>query len=326
MSGRPGLKRALRWAAVLLMLGASAALLWRGRDELSALRQVSGGVLVALVLAQVLNLGLTGLRFHFVNGAVLEREIAIASWLRIFIVGRFLNVVAPQAGNVYRAVTLRQELGVPPASYAAALLAVTWLLNLQNLLFAIAVLAVAPPVQIGPSATVLPVAGLAAAVLALAPPALAAAADWLPMPRRLAGTARTVMRGTLLLVRSPKALLGAAAAGLVVMGVVTAAVVLAFDSLGVQLPLGVAVLFVALLQLSATLSITPGNLGVAELGFAGLAEATGQDAAVGVLASGIIRAVGLTTLAIMALSLGALTALRDPGAVDGDPEGGAPGA
>ena len=73
-----------------------------------------------------------------------------------------------------------------------------------------------------------------------------------------------------------------------------------FAAIGWNLGIGEAIAIYALLQASTFVVLTPGNLGIQELGLAALATIFGIPAAIGVIAAALIRVTGWIALAVPA--------------------------
>lgn len=65
-----------------------------------------------------------------------ECSINSAKWLYLIVIGRFLNSIFPQAGNVYRGVQLKNNMGVSYTHYIASSLSFLWLDIIFNFLMA----------------------------------------------------------------------------------------------------------------------------------------------------------------------------------------------
>jgi hypothetical protein len=128
---------------------------------------------------------------------------------------------------------------------------------------------------------------------------------------RLQNRANTLLRSSADLLRRPLLMLQFAVANLIGFATAIGVFALAFRSLDIDVYMAETALFLVLLQLTTYLVITPGNLGLQELGFGGLAQATGIGLTPGLLAGAVVRITGVVALAILGLALGGVTAMRD---------------
>ena len=87
----------------------------------------------------------------------------------------------------------------------------------------------------------------------------------------------------------------------------TSVVLAAADALGAGVSVGEAALFLALVQMSSLVVVTPGNIGVRELAFGLIGSALETGAVNGLLISAVTRATGVVALVLAA---GAATVLE----------------
>ncbi len=243
-----------------------------------------------------------------------ERSVGFWPWLQLFVLGRFLNLFVPQAGNVYRGVELKRRFGIGYTRFVAAFVNAPWVAMVMNFLIGAVVVGLAQPeARVGawPLGLLL---GLAALVTAAAPvlalPLLALvpqrwrALAWLHT--RLAET----LQVTLASLRDARYLARVLAWTLAAFVQAVALLWLCFVALGADVGLAQAVAFYVLLQLSTYLAVTPGNLGLQELAFGFLALGMGGGAVEGVVVSGLLRVTGVIALLLTALPMGGVQALR----------------
>lgn len=311
-NGSEGGRRRLRLLAMLLTLGVLAWVISSNRDALRSLAAVPVTTLLVLAILQVGVLVATSWRHLVALRASGPGTIGAWRWYRIFVLGRFFNLVAPQVGNVYRAVVLKRDVGVSYTSFAAALFLFLWASTVLNLFAGAAILAVS---ETGldlagvPASLFLLVAGFA--LIALVPAALA-------VTSRLGGSRMKWFRSRLAAaldiahnaVRSPSFSLHFTLTWLVGLAISAVVYLVSFEAVGIGISLASAVAMYALVQISTIVVITPGNLGIQELGLAAIAALFGHDFAGAALAAVLFRTVGLTVLALQAVPFGAMHTIR----------------
>ncbi len=308
------LRRALPWGLFAASVVATAVLVWHRGEDLALLRALDAASVVVLVALQALYLVVQSGRFHVVLVKLAERSVGFWPWLQLFVLGRFLNLFVPQAGNVYRGVELKRRFGIGYTRFVAAFVNAPWVAMVMNFLIGAVVVALAAPeARVGtwPLGLLL---GLAALVTAAAPvlalPLLALvpqrwrALAWLHT--RLAET----LQVTLASLRDARYLARVLAWTLAAFVQAVALLWLCFVALGADVGLAQAVAFYVLLQLSTYLAVTPGNLGLQELAFGFLALGMGGGAVEGVVVSGLLRVTGVIALLLTALPMGGVQALR----------------
>lgn len=313
------LRRSAPWLAFVASLAATAALVVVRGEDLAVLEALDPAATLLLVALQAVYLVVQSGRFQVVLVKLADTRIGFGAWLQLFVLGRFLNLFLPQAGNVYRAVELKRRFGVGYTRFAAAFVNAPWVAMVLNFVLGAAVVALTQPeARVGgwPLAGLL---GIAALVTAVAP---LAAGLLLPLvPRRfrllawLHGRLAEMVAVTLASLRDPGYLLRVVGWTLAAFVQATAMLWVGFAALGGGVGLAEAVAFYVLLQLATYVPLTPGNLGVQELAFGVLAVGLGGAAVDGVVVSALVRVTGVIALVAAALPLGGVQALRASRAV-----------
>ena len=310
----PWSRRALPWAAFALAIVATGILIERRGEDLAVLRSLAAPAVVLLVLLQVVYLGVQSGRFHVVLVRLADRPVGFWGWLQLFVLGRFLNLFLPQAGNVYRALELKRRFGVGYTRFGAAFVNAPWLAMVLNFVLGAAVVAIAQGdarVAGWPLSLLL---ALAAVVTAAAP--LVAVALLPLLPRRvravawLHGRLEEMVCVTLDSLRDAAYLARVTVWTVVAFVQASAMLYLGFVALGAEVTVADAVAFYVLLQLATYVAVTPGNLGLQELAFGVLAVGLGSAAVDGVVVSALVRVTGVVALVALALPLGGVQALR----------------
>lgn len=307
-------KRSLPWLLLVLAAAGTLLLMARSGEELRSLRDISVAASVGLVAFQVLYLGVQSARFHVVIARFAEHPVGFWPWTRIFVIGRFLNLFVPQAGNVYRALVLRRQHNVSIQRFLVAFVNAPWLAMILNFLFGAGAVAVlAPNVQVAGVALWMLLL-LATLATSLAPLVAVAVLPLFPQRWRAAAWLRARLQEMIAVtfesLREPAYLARVTLWTLVAFVQASLMLWFGFMALGAQVGVAEAVAFYVLLQLTTYVQLTPGNLGLQELAFAALSAGFGASAADGVLVSTIVRVTGVVALLATALPLGGFEALR----------------
>lgn len=299
------------WLSFAMVAASLGVLIWLVGTDLSALetlKLVTPLEVVLILVLQSLYLLPESYRQQVVVESAADIRLPVWRWFRIFVVGRFLNGLIPQAGNVYRALRLRADFGVAYVDFVGAMVLFLMLSVGLNLTLAAILMAVeAPDVSYGPVPAPWALAIAAIIVIGL-PIALAAllrivsisdAPLFAPLRvlRDLLTSAATAFRQTRLVVLF-------VLAWAATLGVVIALYASVLSVVGADINVGEVVALYALVQVTSFVVITPGNVGIQELGFAGLAAVFGVPVAQGAIAAAIIRATGWIAVAIPAIALG----------------------
>jgi uncharacterized membrane protein YbhN (UPF0104 family) len=310
-------RRARRIAGLILMAGSVAYVIWRivSDDEArAALGSVGVLSLAGLVALQAIYLLPQAYRYLLALRLAASQPIPALAWFRLFVLGRFLNSLIPQAGTFYRGLRLKEDYQVPVARYLGGFVAFTWLSTILNLAVASIVIAlVEPDLEItGVSALTVTVGLLAAA--AAGPPLLLWVVRRLRLHDGVWGWARRrleeLLTSALALVRDPEALGKFTVVGMVGLGIALLIFWGTFASLDLDVSISAILLFFVLLQLSTYVNITPGNLGLLELGFGALGSQLGIGLVGGLLVAAVVRISGYIALMAAGLMLGGIAALR----------------
>lgn len=317
--GEPPVRRQTvrRSAGLIIMAGSVGYVLWRLLTDRTAL-DLLGSVAPAAIAGLVALQGLTFLTHAYRYRLALEHtggtSIGARYWFRLYIVGRFLNAFVPQAGNVYRGARLKEDYQISITRYLSGFVAFTWLSTLVNLLISVGVIgAVEPDIAIGEVSGLL-ITAVFLAVLAFGP----LVALWLirkfDLGQGRLGWARRrledLLASALSITRSAKVMVRFVLAALTGLGISLSVFILSFDALGLDVTLATILLFYVILQVSTYINITPGNLGVLELGFGALGAQIGIGLVGGLLVAALVRMTSYAALLITGLALGGLKALR----------------
>lgn len=308
--------RALRVAGFFIMAASVAVVVWAivSDDEgVELLRSIGPGMVVALIVLHAVALITVAYRHKLTVDQAAGTEVPMGAWVRLFIVGRFLNSLLPQAGTAYRGARLKEDYGIPVTKYLSGFLAFSWLSTLLNLAVAVVlILLLEPDLQVG----AIPAWLLAAALLAVAaltPPAVLWLVRRLRIEKGFWGWAhrRTddMVSGAVRMTAARTTVVRFVAAGVMGLAVATALYATAFRALDLDASLSTVVLFYTVIQLGTYVSITPGNIGVLELAAGALASQLGIGLTGGLLVATVVRLSGYATLLVAGVAVGGLRAL-----------------
>jgi uncharacterized membrane protein YbhN (UPF0104 family) len=286
-------RRLASWVLLVASVVFVVLILLRDREAFASLQRVGVGSLAVLALAQIIYLVLQSYRQWIVLLRCGGERVPFGYWLRIFVIGRVLNSLLPQAGNVYRGVRLKRDHRVTYTEYVTLFFAFTWLATIFNLALAAVVLAVfKADVEVAGVNGVVAVVALLVALIA---------APFVAWTRE---RLLQLFDGSIELLRHRRLLVELAVSGVAALLLVSGIFWIVFQALDVDTSLAEVVLLYVLLQTSTYVNLTPGNLGVQEAIFGILSSQVGFAAATGVLVSAIVRATGYVALAVVAVAVG----------------------
>jgi len=292
-------RRVLSMGLTLCVLCVLGTYLYSNRDDIVRLTIVSPAYFGLCVL---------GLAGSWIGSAMLQQvmvrkfevRIGFVESLGLAIVTSAVNLFAPlQSGAGLRAVYLKRIHGLSYGRFVATLYGFYVLLILGNSLLASASIAWISVIECREGMSVV----LSAAVLCLIASVLAA---FLPRFRLGAGwisrNVSAVLDGWHTLRKDLPCLAQMTAIAVVQIGANLAILWGAYESIGIHLNLPELAAVGSLAGLSMVLSLTPGNLGINEAVVAFTGSTLGVDAAQGVVAALICRAVTVVLLLILAPS------------------------
>lgn len=305
----------LSWLLLVFTLALVAWLFYERQDELDILWRIPPAMVAALFGLQGLYLIVQGERNRLVlNKCSGQQKIGFLPWLHIFIVGRFLNLFFPQAGNMYRGYELRGRFGVTITSYLTALLSAGWIAASVNFATgALVVLVARPDLQLAGVSIWIPLGG-AAVVSGAAPfagtPAVVRLGANTEKFAWLHGRLVALLQVAITSVKDPRYLCRILIWSLAAFFQAVVVYWACFGAIEVNVGLPEVAAFYAIIQVTTFVAITPGNLGVQELAFGALGAGLGAGLVEGVLVSALLRVTGSAALVAFALPLGGLRLLQ----------------
>ncbi|KPA17093.1 membrane protein [Candidatus Magnetomorum sp. HK-1] len=286
----------------------------RNSSELMILSRLELDLLLWLFFMQGIHLLVQGCRYYIVIKEFGARVIRLRAWLRLYLTARFVNILIPQLGNLYRAMYLKYSYGVSFSDYASGYTFFIWLSSIVTTLLAIPTIFIADQALSVFDVHVYSLLIVMLAALLLAPLTI----WWLSTLRLLdnsflSWSQKKISAGTkaavvtiysrrfwffYLLSSSIAIYLGA---NIVMKG---------FAIFDIRITFAHAILIYVCLHFLCLVPITPGNLGVQELALGTLVTGLGFTIGEGVLVSALLRVLDLVSLSLLAIPVGALDALK----------------
>ena len=228
--------------------------------------------------------------------------------LKIVVLGRFLSLFAPQAGNIYRSIRLKKNYRISYTRYASSFFSFTWMDTCLNLAIAfIVTLIVQPDLRIS-GLKVMHVLLLLMLIIMAVPILL----EIFFRLTRLRNRTLAWMHGRLseMLTVSVGSLRDCRYISKIILtgGIsfihALMTFYLFFITLQVQINLPALALYYIVLRLSNNIIITPGNIGVREIAYGILSEQIHIGMAQGILISLFMRVIGTLILITLGLFFG----------------------
>jgi hypothetical protein len=310
-------KTILRWLLVIACLAYLVKFFYDSRADIRIAFSLNGWLLAGILALQLLYYYIQGVRFQMVMEKCSGRKLPAWPWMKLFIIGRFLNTIFAQAGNVSRGVILKRDYGVSYTRYIAANTSMAWMDTGMNLILATGiVLLFSRDFRIGPFLA-WKVLGIATVAAIAGPIAFEAAFRRLRFASGpllwLHNKTAEVLRVSVENLTDGRYLAKLFALGLVIFARTVLMFHLYFLTIGARVDLAALAVFYALFKLSFYINLTPGNLGVQEIVWGKLSELMGIGMAQGVLVSAFVRVVSTGVILVLGIALGGWDMLRKRG-------------
>jgi hypothetical protein len=242
---------------------------------------LSAPVMVVLLILAAMHLCLYALQFYLVLRVCTPQFISFFTFFKTIILGRIFSSIAPQGGNVYRAVYFKYKFGISYTHYLSGFFCFLWIDAAMNILLAAAIFGWFKP-------------GFHIGVVSIWWILLAMTAMWfMPILFEVVFRRQIFHAGVLLWLHSRiSEMLTVAVQSLShirMLGIVTIANAMNFvntmlffylclSGFGDAVDVPVLMVFFVLMKITSYLIITPGNFGLREIAYAFLGRQMGMDA------------------------------------------------
>ena len=306
--------RIIRLLLLVLSLAYIVYFFVNNHETLEVTFTMNWKVLSAIILLQLIFFVLQGWRFQIVLEKCAEIRLPFLPWLKIFILGRFLNVLFSQLGNVYRGVRLKKDYNISYTRYISGFASMAWIDTLMNLVIAVGVvLWFEPGLHIG-HFTAWKILVVAFLLFLLGPISF----EWVfrqwkvnhPKLLWIHNKLSEVLHVTLRNLRDVAFLSKVFLLGVLLFIRTVLVFHLYWNVLGVSVSLSALAIFYALFKLSFFATLTPGNLGIQELAWGFLSEQMNIGMGQGILMSGLVRVVSSLVMIVLGLLLGGPDLIR----------------
>ena len=291
-------------------------LFWDKRDQVRTLLvNIKLQYILVIMAVQIIFLILQAWRYQIVIEKCSGTKIPYKPWLKLFILGRFLNRFVPQLGNLFRSMKLKQDYRVSYTDYISSFLAFAWLDTIFNLAVAlIVILVTASKFKIGSFNAEYVLLVIIAFVLAV-PVLLNLLFKSINFKTKfikwLHSKISEVFAVNINNLKDISFLLKTAALGLLVFISICVILNTCFVGLNIRTQIAAIVLFCALHKLSLFVSITPGNIGVQEIAYGVLGELMNIGMEQGILVSVIIRIAGTIVVSVWGILCGGIELIKN---------------
>lgn len=307
-------KKIIQWIMLIACIVFIVYFFSTKKEDFRLLLDIRPQRIVLLAILCMVYLILHGYRYKIVLEKCSKRFLAFLPWFKIFIIGRFLNTIIPQGGNVYRSVLLKKNHGITFTHYVSGFFSFAWMDTCFNLLIALVVVGIInPDLYIGPLRALHLITGLVALLVGF-PMFLKTVFQSFTIQHRF--LSRVHLHLSEMLTISVQNFCDGCymirffLVGLLVFLQACMIFYVCFLSMGLRIGVAEVVFFYVFLKLSTHISITPGNVGIQEIGFGIISHQLQMSVAQGMLVSVILRMVSYVALLGLALPMGGIDLLR----------------
>lgn len=307
-------RKLLQWILVACCLAYISWFFLSNTDDLKLALRLSPFTLAALTGLCVTGQIIYAWRFQIILQKCSEKKVPFRPWLSMVIVGQFLNLFAPQAGNIYRSVSLKSRYQVSYTRYISSFFSINWIDTCLNLTLALlAVLIMRPDLQFRQFRASHVLLVLIVAV-AMAPVILKVIIERFNLRNKTLSWIHSRLSQMLSVsvdsVGDMKFMLKIISIGIVSFANTMVLFYICFHALAIPIELPTLTFFYVVLKLCDRLVITPGNLGVREIAYGIISAQMEFGMAQGMMVSIVIRVIGTTVITVMGLICGGLPILK----------------
>jgi uncharacterized protein (TIRG00374 family) len=296
--------KALRW-----VIGAFC-IVWIGRyfythqKYLQLFTSLSASMIFILLGLAAIHLSLYALQFYLVLRACTPKFLSFFVFFKTIILGRIFSNIAPQGGNVYRAVYFKYKFGISYTHYLSGFLGFLWIDAAFNILLSTIVFGVfAPTFRVKQVSIWWVLLGLTVAWFIPVIFEIFFRRHSFKQHRFLwlhdkMSELLSVAVQSLLNIRM---LLAVAFANMVNFVNNTLFFYLCFSSFGISVTIPILMTFFILMKITSYLILTPGNFGLREIAYAFLSQNMGLEAGQGIVLSMLHRLAVLMVVILLAI-------------------------
>ena len=306
--------RILRTALALGCVSYIVYFLIKNKQDLKVVFDINPIYLTLFFIFSILGQSLVAYRWRIVLHKCSGKTIAFFKWLRYFILGRFLNLIAPQLGNLYRSVALKKDYGITYTDYISSMASYTWMDTCLNLLFAWIVIAVVDiRLKIG-QVSALAIVTLILIFAFIMPVIFEYLFSKKMFKRKFLKWAQSkvheVLTTALQNVRDVNFIFKIISTAVLAFVYTIAMLYFCFKVFDITISLPALSLFYVIMRISNLVIITPGNIGLREIAYGIIGSQIGISMTEGIIISIILRIVNNLVLLVLGTLYGGIGLLK----------------
>ena len=297
----------LRWALASLLLVYALYIVIGDNQTIQAVRQIPLWLAPLLIFVVISYEAMASIRLFIIGRLANVKNITPFQWYRLHLVGQLGNLLLPQAGNIYRALTLKRSHAVPYSRFLEMTILKIWIELTLALCIIFLIFSIYQKSLPNDYKLVIGILGLLVVIVVSLPfisKTTSSALLNIPLQRHVKSfwiRAYSSSEFLTIAVTKKSFLLHISIVTTAMLALSAFAQFLGFSALGVETSARELSILVILLRISNYVILTPGNLGVREIAYAISANAMGINMADAILVSMMIR--GASYLNILTLGL-----------------------
>lgn len=284
------------------------------KEDLKLIVNIGVIPLSGLCMLSVLYQLLHGFRFKIILSKCGNTNIHTGKWFRIFFQTRFLNMIVPQLGNIYRGIAVKKNFNVSYTDYISSFASFAWMDTCFNLTIATVAIAIFEPTLVIVGMNVALLAFIITAVVILLPYLTYSISNKVQIKYHrtlwIQGKLKQVLDTTITNLTDARYLLKIVTIGIIATVRTIAFYYILFRCFDASPGVAVLIIFYALFKLSSFIVITPGNIGIQEIAFGFLGSQLGVGMSEGILVCAVGRVISTSVIILLGVMFGGIGLLK----------------
>ncbi len=286
----------------------------KNKEEIQKILTLNIWYIAAMAVFILLSHLIYGYRFFLVVKKLSHQKIGLWMCIKSVILNRFLSACAPQTGNVYQSILLKQKYQVSYTQFISSLVALTWFDTCLNLSLAlIFIVIISPTITIG-NFLASHVLSLLILVIFILPVAFESLLSRFNFKNKISvwlhGRLSELFSSVISSVKDIRHLSRLLGTGVLSFLNTLVIFYLCFKSIGISLDWAAIAFYHVILKLLNTILITPGNIGVREIAYGIISEQMSLSMGEGIIVSMVMRIIGMIVILSAGTVLGGLALLK----------------
>ena len=297
-------KKTLKIVLLVVFVVITVFVLWKNIQEIPPIESFNFYGFIGCSVFYFLYLLVASYRYLLILRALKFENARFFTWFKIYIIGRFISKFIPQGGNVYRGMILKSNHQFSYSNYASSLILFYWLDAILGFVVGLIVILLTDPDLALGSLKMSYLIGLLVVLTIIIPFGImlyfSKRGIDLKLPGKFKNVSIDIIVSTFKSIKLPM-IIKTSLLGLLSIFITTLTFYSSFYILGIDVGIAKTMIYVILLRLSMSFTITPGNLGIQELVLGLLTKLTGIGTGIGIIIAIIIRITTYFVLCVLSI-------------------------